>query len=354
MVDTTSLRALHETFPEISKQVAPLLWLEPIAPRARLSAAAALARHGYLGCYPIGNSNYNKESLVLRLRPGRAPAEASIVETRGKLDGTTIAHGLRFWAAARLAWIESQAKRAKIPRSQEAALLALAAQFGDDEAMARVLLAVGRLRKVEKRRDRVPPLLEAVDPGSTFYSAVVAATTRIDATLRAWFDNHTELLAAEPIAAGLYVSFHTFYETGVDVTEHAWRVLSADAVADFTYSGLMPAQGLEWSDAPLLRAVKALSKTKLTGLPKSKAAALKAARAFARNPTKYSGSLHLATAKVLASVDPVKAYGQAANAAAFRARSGGSVPVQAIKIARAIADAQSWADISLILDRVKE
>jgi len=125
----------------------------------------------------------------------------------------------------------------------------------------------------------------------------------------------------------------------------------SDDVFDSTYDGYTrgPATA-NWENEPLVLAVQWLQQQQNPEPGYVQTDLWKAAQLYADNPLGYNGAAHLAAAKKMASDNPILAYTQTANAAAFFARATKETPEEAIVFAHQLAVDNEWENLRIVLD----
>lgn len=333
----------------LSGEAEAVLILKAHSARARKSRSAALARRGYLGFYAF--AEWLGDEFAIRLRPG-APAEAgaAVEAPKSVAEAMTFAPDLRLLVAGRLISLHASRPLGKLTATQRKAVEKAARDLGDEVAAPAVLDCLRKLGNEADPDKRIAALCEAAGADVPLFRALPFVWTSNAHRTHLALDQLSTRLLDVPFLPGLWLSLCALYKTSRDLEEAAWRVICGDAVADFTYDGFhsRPGHG-DWSATPWIHAVAALKAVRLAGLDPRRAAALKAARAFAAARDRYDGAAHLEGARKLAAKDPGFAWTLTCNAAAFHCRSQKSPPMAAVRFAHDLAAANEWADLTELL-----
>ena len=342
-VDFTSLETIAATLPDVPPRIRGFLLLESAGAEAG-KLAAALARRGFIGCWPVGADK--DRFVVFRLLPER-DIEASPVVSVGKGEANTIAPRAPLAVAGRLAEMFPLLTSVPVGRGQSEDLRAMAKDFGDRAAVARVLAKI----PLARRKGRAA-LWAAIDPRSAWAKIMEAAWSLRRLELRPWLGQAIRKWPGEPIVQRLFVAHHVFYKTGVDVSSAARALVEGDAVFDAGYTGIVAGVTPGWiEDNALIDAVRWLRKHDGgKGIPPL---LWDAAVEYAAKRKRYDGARHLRFAKSVADEDPILAFTHAANAAFFFARSKRRAPLAAIRVAKGLAAGNGWDHLSEYFELVK-
>jgi hypothetical protein len=350
MIDLSSLDALTKSLPRVPRDLEGILMMKTRRADAVSPATASLAQRGYIGCVPF--AHIQKDEVVLRLQPGRSLKEARVAVAWGDFtEGLTISPDLEHFVGCRLAQLDAANPALPIGEPERKKLLKFAASFGSTESVERVLDAIPEASALEDGQARSGKLWRAADPDEPLCQVLEGAWTYSGDELGNWVDQAIRRFPEEPIVWRLYVAHHVNNDTGVDISDVAWKLVMSDTVFDANYNGTIPGPTLSgWESAPLIQAAQWLEARKPRGLDRRKSLSLEAARAFAADPESYSGVPHLEAARALVGEDPVLAYTHAANAAVFYVRAKDRTPAASIVLCHDLAKAQGWTELQQVLD----
>jgi hypothetical protein len=349
MIDTGSIEAFSASLPAIPRDVERLLLLKMRLPDAISPAAASLAQRGYLGCLPFAHSK--KDEIVLRLIPERKLADSTVaIALWSTTEGVTIAPDLGRFVAGRLAYVDAAAPDNEIDDKTRHHLLELAAEFGDNSSTEAVLSALDKVSSIEKSALRMGKLWEVACPDAPLCKALAGAWSYHREETGNWLKRASKEILNHEIMLRIYVSYNVIYQTGTDVTEEAWKLITGDDVFDPTYTGTTygPKPGA-WLTQALTYAIQWFEDPEHLNAQRARSPLWKAAEAY-EHAKGYDGSEHLEAARKLAASDPALAYTHAANAAAFYARAKEKTPVEAIIFAHDLAVANQWKDLQAVLE----
>lgn len=351
MIDTSSLDSFLQSLPKLPRKLEAPLLMKLRREDAISPAAASLAQRGFIGCLPF--AHHKTDEIVLHLRPGQPLARTRVgVAFWSMTEALTISPDLAHFVAGRLAQLEPSEGTQLDDAALQTELLDFATEWGGAqgaESTRRVLDALPGVRKLEENYERMAALWEAADPHEPLFQILGKVWSLSGDELGAWADTAIQRFPDEDLVWKLHVAHHVLRKTGVDITEGAWKVLMSDALFDATYNGATPGPSFKvWKYAPLALAAQWLDARNPQGLDKPRALSLEAARAFAKDPKKYTGVDHLEAAQALAKDAPELAYTHAVTAAAFYVRTTGKTPAASIALGHELARDNGWTELSQV------
>jgi hypothetical protein len=348
MIDSSSVEMLAKTLPDAPATVESALRLRMRRPAEIRRATAALARRGYLACFPLAHVN-KKDDLVLRAFPEVALPRTPIATAWSAItEGTTFAPNLSCFVAGRLASLDIANPAKPLSVEVRRDILSFAGQFGGKTSASAVLDAIPSVKKTAKLEFRKGKLWEIACPKEPLCQVLAGAWTHQGEKIGPWLEQLASAARATDIARRLFVTYHVRYQTGVNVTADAWKLIESDNLFDPTYIGLLfgPAKGTTLNDA-LSFAVRSLEQQGFR--PKPRQAILWQAALHREEKLDYDGRDHLQAAQEYSKRDPELAFRQAVNAAAFFARTTQRPPKEAIKFAHLLAKREGWTAVEILL-----
>lgn len=344
----TSVTEYVKQLPAPSPAAAAGLLLTLRTPGQAKTQAKALAKRGYLGCYPFAHTK--RDDVVLRLLPNSAAEESPVgVVFADSPDAWTIAPKLQHFVAGRLAQINYCNPAVKRPADQQAEILAYAEALGGGESARAVLAACGKASKTAGAPERGALWLAARDFDPLFEVLGGAWTHRLK-EVPGWLQTLRVQAREHPIARNIRVSHHTRFKTGEDVAEDAWAIVFGDQVFDRGYTGIT--RGIVRGSQELNAVHSAVTWLRQNGTKDARfdSPEWEAAQAAA-DDAQYDGQAHVRAATARAKADPAAAYIQLANAAYYAARRRGAAAAVAkiVQAARDLAKKQKWTDLAEVL-----
>jgi len=350
MIDTESINAFLESVPEPTPEANRILYMQVRPPDENEIAAVELTQRGYLGCLPFAGAG--NDEIIIRLLPERNIANSPVaIAWHYVTEGMTIAPDLNRFVAARLAQMDA-ANPDNFPTQEEQRhLLIFASEFGDVASTSSVLQALNEARSIDESYPRQGALWAAVGTDDPLCKSLAASWSLPEKAIGDWATKAINEIPEVDIVWRIYLAYHLRNQTSVDVTEPAWRLVMSDDVFDSTYDGFTrgPATA-NWENEPLVQAVQWLQQQQNLDPSYAQTDLWKAAQSYAENPLRYDGAEHLAMAKKIASDDPILAYTQTANAAAFFARATKETPEEAIVFAHHLAVDNGWENLRIVLE----
>ncbi|MBD2768101.1 hypothetical protein IC235_09385 [Hymenobacter sp. BT664] len=350
MIDTESINSFLESVPEPTREANRILYMQVRPPDENEIASVALAERGYLGCVSFAGAG--NDDIIIRLLPGRNIGNSPVAIAWGYVtEGMTIAPDLKRFVAARLAQMDAADPDNFPTQEEQDQLLRFASEFGDVASTASVLQALNGARLIDEYHPRAGALWSAASGDDPLCMSLAATRILRERAIGHWFTKAVYEIPEVDIVWRIYLAYHLREQTGVDVTEAAWRLVMSDNVFDSTYDGYTrgPATA-NWENEPLVLAVQWLQQQQTLNSGYAQTDLWQAAQLYAANPLGYDGAAHLAVAKKIASDDPILAYTQTANAAAFFARATKETPKEAIVFAHQLAVENGWEDLSTVLE----
>jgi hypothetical protein len=348
MINTESINNFVTSLPEASIEVEEILSLKMRLAEAVSPATASLAQRGYLGCLPFAHRQ--GDEFVLRLLPGKNLTNSPVaVAWWSETEGLTIAPDIGRFIAGAMAYTDVAGSF--ISEDDRDYLLEFASEFGDisTSSTEAVISALDEAESLQDSRDRKAILWGTMGPNEPMCQIIKTAWQLAQKDAAEWAEKAIHENPELEIPWRIYTSYHVIYETGVDLTEAAWRLITSNDVFDATYTGYSrgPTKGT-WTGRPIVDAVKWLQRQGNCEV-KIYPALWKAAQAFAEDPENYDGSEHLVAAQKIASENPVLAYTCLANAAAYYAHATEQTPIRAIVFAHELAVANGWQELQILL-----
>ena len=346
MIDTLSATAFAKSFPPIPDGVAEILSLESRSAKTIISNAIALAKRGFLGCLPF--AHVEKDEIAIRLLPEYDIETLPVVMCWGRhTEGTTIAPDLSHFVAGRIAQMGLADSSQKLTQDIKQQLVEWAAQLGDPSSCQTILEQIDKISHLD-RYVRTGALWAAAGPDVPLYHAlaiiwkILPAPEAYELILQA-----VDEIPEVDIVWRLYASSYNLYKD-IDLGKAARRLVEGDDVFDPTYKAFIVGINLGgWETEPLVRVVQWVKESGIqVELPVD---LWEAAQAYAANPKKYDGVLHLNFARRIAQENPVLAYTHAANAAMFFVRATRKTPLGAVQFAYELAQTNHWSHLETVL-----
>lgn len=346
MIDTASINSFVGTLPEANIEIEETFLFRMRLPEAISPATASLAQRGYLGCLPFAHQE--ADEFVLRFLPGRNLTNSPVaVAWWAQTEGLTIAPDIKRFLAGFMAYTDIAAQ--EISEDAKNQMLNFATEFGDISSTKAVIAAIDKAKTIQSAVDRKAILWEAAGPNDPIFQTISAAWKLEEEDAGDWAAKAILENADIDIPWRIYLYYNFIYETGINLTEAAWRLIESDDVFDSTYTGYTQGNRTgQWGGRPLIRAVKWLQEKENFEL-KTHPSLWKAVEAFAEDPENYNGSEHLVAAQEIASENPELAYSCAANAAAYYAYTTERTPRSAIVFAHELAVANGWQELKILL-----
>lgn len=347
MAAQSSLQQFLKELPPLSAEVAAGLLLKARTPATAKTRAAALAKRGYLGCYPF--AHIKSDDVVLRLLPETTAAESPIAVIHAEgADPLTIAPNLTHFVAGRLAQIDYCNPLTKHPRGQQDALIEYAEAHGGGDSARAVLEACKDAAKITAIPQRMGRLWSAAKDFDPLFEVLGGAWSFSLKEVPAWLRTLRGKARSHRIARNIRVSYNTQSKSDEDVADDAWAVVFGDQVFDRSYTGITRGRA---RGAPTLNAVHfAVTFLRRNQGKNARFASLEwAAAQAAVDEAKYDGSAHLRAAEALLTSDPVAAYTQLANAAFYAGQSKSTRVAKIVRTARDLAKKQKWSDLADVL-----
>lgn len=344
-VDPRSIETLVASLPEEPLTAERFLRLRTRLPDAIAPACASLAQRGYLGFLPFAHIEANE--ICLRLQPGLPLSQTHVaIALWNVTEALTIAPSIAESVAGVIAYVS---RGSKPPAGRDAAsLVAYGRAFGSTGAVDAACALLEPVCAMASDLDRKAAFWAGADPADPVFATLAQAWALAEEAAAAWADaaRHD---AALDIPLRIYVCHHVLRRTGVDVTQEAWRLVCADETVDPSYVGTNRGARRSWMGRPLLRAIQYLQTRQAAGWTPPNPLLWRAAEAYAAAPNAYDGGAHLEAAQALAADDPLQAFVQARNAAAFHAYGAERTPKAAIVFAHDLAVRHGWGDLAVTL-----
>ena len=227
------------------------------------------------------------------------------------------------------------------------ALLGYAVVLGGEEGVATLADAAPKVTADASpaRRGALWMALKRLD---VLFEALGGAWSFEKDELSTWLDSLRGPVRTHPIVRRVRLGYHSRFDTGVDVSDDAWSVVTGDLAFDRSYSGLVrgTVPGSTRFNA-LAYAVTYLRKG-----PRSDRrfrSPLWAASEQAMDEPSYDGAAHLEAAMRLVSREPQSAYVQMANAASFAAGRRSAVAGNAHEAALSLSQRKRWSALTAVL-----
>jgi hypothetical protein len=351
MIDTRSIEALTRSLP-LAPEVEKFLCLKIYSPKVIPKATAALARKGYIGCFPIARRENDK--FVLRLFPNKILAESPICVALGaEVEGITIAPDLARFIAGRMAQITVLADGEISDPQLKQELVKFASKFGDSSSTQAVLTALKPFNSRDDARDLRAMLLSAADKEDPTFQALSAAWKLEGKQAADWAEEALQKNPNLEIPLCIYVDYHVLENTDADLTKYANSLVAGNHIFDSTYTSEFrgPVKGI-WDEKALFKAIDWL-KDQSGSKIEIHSAIWKAALAASEDPESYDGEAHLMAAREIATEDPELAYVQLTNSAAYYAHATHKASKAGIILAHELATVNNWEDLSTLLSWVR-
>ncbi len=350
MINTESIGAFLESLSIPPSEVTKMLYITMRTSDENEIETIKLAHRGYLGCVAFAGAG--NDQIILRLLPERSLANSPVaVAWSFVTEGMTIAPDLERFVAGRLAQMDAANPDNSWSQEMQHDLLQFASEFGDITSTENALKSLDDSRSIEGVLPRQGKLWAAACPDNPWCKALAAAWSLRGQAASNWAKNAIREIPEITIAWCIYLASQLRDAADTDVTEAAWRLIRDDDVFDSTYTGYTRGTSTaDWENEPLVQAVHWLQRQGYHELTGSQTDLWEAAQVYAEDPLNYDGAQHLAAAKKIASADPILAYIQAANAAAFFARATQQKPVEAIVFAHNLAVENGWENLREVLN----
>lgn len=351
MIDFNSIHTFVKSISTVKHPKSEnLLDIKVHSPQQVVKNTSDLVKLGYLTS--ISFAHARNLQVVFRLKPNKKMrcCKVSLVEKR-YVQGLTIASELENFVSGRIAQDDIMSKPKDFLLEWKEDLLHFADLFGGSQSIHNIYEQIDLIQSVPTSL-RSGKVWEVSAPENALCQILSVAWTTRGQKLNAWVNEATNKYKDMNIYWRLYLTSNIYQKTNVDVTQALNYLILNDYVFDPLYISFAnrPSFGI-WNSDPLVTGIRWFLKNgKDSNILSISPKLWSATKQYAESPETYNGRLHLEFAYEIANSDPLLAFTQTANAAAFYNRATKRSPVDAIKFGYELAKNNNWNDIAEILD----